>query len=88
MERVNLATMEINCLFAHKVKGDTAIYHECQSEKSRFHLKAVSQAYCTRCKVRMPLILDAEPVIEHIPVAQQMCIEEWLKGGMIYVPRD
>lgn len=81
MEKINLAPMEINCMFAHKVQGDTAIYHECQNSKSPFHLKAVGQAYCARCKARMPIMLNAEPIIERLPEARQMSIEDWLKEG-------
>lgn len=81
MQKINLATMEINCMSAHKVQGDTAIYHECQNDKSPFYLKGVSQAYCTRCKERVPIMLAADPVIERLPEARQMSIEEWLKEG-------
>lgn len=79
MEKINLAPMEINCMFAHKVQGDTAIYHECQNGKSPFHLKAVGQAYCYRCKHRVPVDNDLPPLVESMPHARQMRIEEWLK---------
>lgn len=65
----------INCTYA-KQTSDTVT--ECKnSEKSHIHRAA--QAYCYRCKARVPINLYIPAIVEQIPVAKQMTIEDWLK---------
>ena len=80
MERHISATGKamINCIYAKDVKDGC---YECSnSEKSRIHKAA--QAFCYRCKWRIPVEDDLPPVVDHLPEARQMRIEEWLKEGL------
>lgn len=77
---INLATYEINCIFAKKVGGERMVYWECRNDKSSFFCGAVSQAYCARCKERVPIYREKEAVMDKPPQARQMTVDEWLKG--------
>jgi hypothetical protein len=69
---------KINCVFAKILTENVT---ECRNDKSR--IKRACNAFCSRCKVRVPIVRDLEPVIHREPEPQQMRIEEWLKGGVI-----
>lgn len=65
----------INCAYAKQI-SDTVT--ECRnSEKSHMHRAA--QAYCYRCKARVPINMHIPAIVERIPEARQMTIEDWLK---------
>lgn len=67
--------MKINCIFAKPVNETVT---ECRnSEKS--HLHRAAQAFCYRCKWRIPVDREQPPIVEQLPRERQMRIEEWLK---------
>lgn len=64
----------INCVFADRVSADIT---ECRnSDKS--HIKQAAQAYCYRCKHRIPVNKSEPAIVERLPKERQMRIEEWL----------
>ena len=63
----------INCIFANRL-SDTVT--ECRSDKS--HLKQAAQAYCYRCKHRIPIQRNEPAIVERLPKERQMRVEEWL----------
>ena len=66
----------INCIFAKAVTEDIT---ECRNaEKS--HLHRAAQAFCSRCKHRIPVDMEQPPIVEQLPQERQMHIEEWLRG--------
>jgi hypothetical protein len=48
---------------------------------AKSHLHQAAQAYCYRCKVRIPVEKEMPPIVDALPQARQMRIEEWLKEG-------
>jgi hypothetical protein len=65
----------INCIYAEWL-SDTVT--ECRNS-GKSHIKQAAQAYCYRCKHRLPVDNDLPPLVESMPHARQMRIEEWLK---------
>lgn len=65
----------INCIFA---KGVAENYIECRNS-AKSHLHQAAQAYCYRCKHRIPVEKEMPPIVDALPHARQMRIEEWLK---------
>ena len=66
----------INCVFAERVAQDVT---ECRNDKS--HIYRACNAFCTRCRVRVPLDRADPPAVNRAPACVQMTVEEWLKGG-------
>ena len=77
---VNLAPNEINCQFANRISQNDYRLFECRNTVGTFAHKAVCQAYCARCKNRVPIYRDREAVMEKKPVVHQTTVEEWLGG--------
>lgn len=78
---IDVAPHVINCQYAGRmVQGDYRFY-ECKNTVGTFSNKAVCQAYCTRCKNRVAIYQDREPVMEREPHVHQATVSEWL-GGM------
>ena len=67
----------INCVFAEAL-SDTVT--ECRNH-GKSHMHRAANAYCTRCKVRVPIQLKEPPVVERLPEARQMTIEEYLRDA-------
>ena len=66
----------INCIWAKQI-SDTVT--ECRNaEKS--HLHQAAQAFCYRCKWRIPVDKNEPAIVNKLPEARQMRIEEWLRG--------
>ena len=63
----------INCIFAERL---TDTVTECRNDKS--HMRQTAQAYCFRCKHRIPVQRDKPAIVERLPQERQMRIEEWL----------
>lgn len=67
----------INCVFAKPVTEEIT---ECRNS-AQSHLHRAAQAYCYRCKARIPVDMEKPPIVESLPHERQMRIEEWLKEG-------
>ena len=65
----------INCIFAERL---TETVTECRNS-GKSHIKQAAQAYCYRCKHRIPVEKEMPPIVDALPHARQMRIEEWLK---------
>lgn len=68
-------TMKINCIYAKDITKEET---ECRNS-AKSHLHRAAQAYCYRCKHRLPVDNDLPPLVDALPHARQMRIEEWLK---------
>lgn len=83
---LKLADNAINCIFANKLKGmvngEQITFYECGNDKSPMHLRQACNAYCTRCKFRIALFREEPAVIDRLPEAKQMTMEDWLKGAV------
>lgn len=66
----------INCVFA---KGTSDGTIKCRNS-AKSHLQIAAQAFCFRCKARVPVDRDMAAIVETLPRARQMRIEEWLEG--------
>ena len=64
----------INCIFAERL-SDTVT--ECRNS-TKSHIKQAAQAYCYRCKHRIPVNKSEPAIVERLPKERQMRIEEWL----------
>lgn len=64
----------INCIFAERL-SDTVT--ECRNS-GKSHIKQAAQAYCYRCKHRIPVNKTEPAIVERLPKERQMRIEEWL----------
>ena len=71
----------INCVYARRLNEVRmeAFEYECGNRKSPMHLKLACNAYCSRCKVRDPIQQLSPPVIDKMPKAKQMTLEDWLQ---------
>ena len=65
----------INCVYA---KGVSETVTECRNS-AKSHLHQAAQAYCYRCKWRVPVSYNAPAIVDRIPEAKQMTIDDWLK---------
>jgi len=66
----------INCIFAERL---TDTVTECRNS-GKSHIKQAAQAYCYRCKHRIPVNKTEPAIVERLPKERQMRIEEWLTG--------
>jgi hypothetical protein len=79
-EGIDLAPNIINCQYARRLNQNDYRYYECRNTVGTFAHKMVCQAYCARCKYRVPIIQDREAVMEKEPQVHQTTIKEWLGG--------
>jgi hypothetical protein len=78
---IDLAPNIINCQYARRISQNDYRFHECRNSVGTFAHKAVCQAYCARCKNRVPIIKDREAVMEKEPQVHQTTLQE-LFGGL------
>jgi hypothetical protein len=79
-EGIDLAPNIINCQYARRLNQNDYRYYECRNTVGTFAHKMVCQAYCARCKNRVPMIQDREAVMEKEPQVHQTTLKEWLGG--------
>lgn len=77
---VDIAPNVINCQYAGRITQNDYKFYECKNDVGAFAHKSVCQAYCSRCKYRVPIVSDAKPVMDREPQAHQVTVEEWLGG--------
>lgn len=80
MAETDLAPMVINCIHAGRITQNEYRFYECNNSEGAFAHKAVCQAYCTRCKYRVPIKRDDAPIMDHKPELHQTTVTEWLGG--------
>ena len=76
----DLAPNIINFQYARRLTQNDYRYYECRNTVGTFAHKMVCQAYCARCKNRVPIIQDREAVMEKEPQVHQTTLKEWLGG--------